>query len=135
MALLPPPPIGAKEGSYYWQDWYVKLYQFGSTAGVPWDAIDKTGSDLATLATRKHNDLQSIQGGIPGQYNHLTNAQLTALGNRAPITSPSFLVSVGFNGTTAITKPTVTGSRGSNAALASLLTALANYGLITDSST
>jgi hypothetical protein len=41
---------------------------------------------------------------------------------------------MGFQGTAPITKPTVTGSRGSNAALTSLLTALANYGLITDSS-
>jgi hypothetical protein len=41
---------------------------------------------------------------------------------------------VGFNNATPITKPTVTGSRGANAALASLLTALANFGLITDSS-
>lgn len=41
---------------------------------------------------------------------------------------------VGFNSTTPIAKPTVTGSRGANAALASVLTALANYGLITDSS-
>lgn len=40
----------------------------------------------------------------------------------------------GFQGANAIAKPTVTGSRGGNAALASLLTALANYGLITDSS-
>jgi len=32
-----------------------------------------------------------------------------------------------------ISKPTVSGSRGGNAALASLLTALANYGLIADS--
>jgi len=42
--------------------------------------------------------------------------------------------SIGFNGTSAIAKPTVTGSRGANAALASLLTALANYGLVADSS-
>jgi hypothetical protein len=41
---------------------------------------------------------------------------------------------LGFFNTAATTKATVTGSRGSNAALASLLTALANYGLITDSS-
>jgi hypothetical protein len=40
---------------------------------------------------------------------------------------------VGFNNTTPISKPTVTGSRGSNAALASLCTALANLGLITNS--
>lgn len=38
-----------------------------------------------------------------------------------------------FNGSTPIAKPTVSGSRGGNAALQSLLTALANYGLITDS--
>lgn len=41
----------------------------------------------------------------------------------------------GFNGHAPIAKPTVTGAKGGNAALASLLTALANYGLVTDSST
>lgn len=46
-----------------------------------------------------------------------------------------FLSTTGFNNTAPIAKPTVTGSRGGNAALASLLTALASYGLITDSST
>jgi hypothetical protein len=40
----------------------------------------------------------------------------------------------GFNGTAPIAKPTVSGSKGANAALASLLTALAAYGLVTDSS-
>jgi hypothetical protein len=39
-----------------------------------------------------------------------------------------------FNDATPATKQEVTGSRGANAALASLLTALAAYGLITDSS-
>ncbi len=42
---------------------------------------------------------------------------------------------IGFLGASAVTRPTVTGSRGGNAALASLLTALANLGLITDSTT
>jgi hypothetical protein len=41
--------------------------------------------------------------------------------------------SIGINGTAPPSKPTVSGSRGSNAALASLLTALASYGLIVDS--
>lgn len=41
---------------------------------------------------------------------------------------------VGFLGTAPVAKQTVTGSRGGNAALASLLTALATFGLITDSS-
>lgn len=42
---------------------------------------------------------------------------------------------IGFHGSAAIAKPTITGSRGGNAALASLLTALASYGLVTDSTT
>lgn len=42
---------------------------------------------------------------------------------------------VGFYNTTPAAKPTVSGSRGGNAALASLLTALAGLGLITDSTT
>lgn len=42
---------------------------------------------------------------------------------------------MGFYGANAVVKQTVTGSRGGNAALASLLTALANTGLITDSTT
>lgn len=42
---------------------------------------------------------------------------------------------VGFNNTAPIAKPTISGSRAANAALASLLTALASYGLVTDSTT
>lgn len=42
---------------------------------------------------------------------------------------------IGFFGAATAVKPTVTGSRGGNAALASLLTALAGLGLITDSTT
>lgn len=41
---------------------------------------------------------------------------------------------IGFYGATPASKPTVTGSRGGNAALADLLTELATLGLITDSS-
>ena len=44
-------------------------------------------------------------------------------------------VPLGFNAATPIARPTVSGAKGSNAALASLLTALASYGLITDTTT
>ncbi|MFJ9420670.1 hypothetical protein [Streptomyces sp. NPDC101249] len=40
---------------------------------------------------------------------------------------------LGFYGATAVAKPTVSGSRGGNAALASLITALTSLGLVTDS--
>jgi hypothetical protein len=42
---------------------------------------------------------------------------------------------VGFYGTAPVAKPTVTGSKGGNAALASLITALASIGLIVDNTT
>src|ERR1700741_3439712 len=42
---------------------------------------------------------------------------------------------VGFYGASPASKPTITGSRGGNAALASLITALATLGLITDNTT
>lgn len=42
---------------------------------------------------------------------------------------------LGFYNTTPTTKPTITGSRGDNAALADLLTKLAGLGLLTDSTT
>ena len=42
---------------------------------------------------------------------------------------------LGFYGSAPVAKPAITGSRGGNAALASLLTALASAGLITDSTT
>jgi len=42
---------------------------------------------------------------------------------------------IGFLGAAAVARPTVTGSKAANAALASALTALASLGLITDSST
>jgi hypothetical protein len=41
---------------------------------------------------------------------------------------------VGFYGTAPQAKPAVSGSKGANAALASLVTALATLGLVTDSS-
>jgi hypothetical protein len=47
----------------------------------------------------------------------------------------NFAGSIGVNGTSAPAKPTVTGAKGSNAALASLLAALVSYGLITDTTT
>lgn len=50
----------------------------------------------------------------------------------SPITGAS--MQIGFFGTSKQSKQTVTGSRSSVAALTNLLTALATYGLITDSS-
>lgn len=118
---LPPVPIGSPTDSYVWQDYQIRLQQYLTTSTVLWANLDKTGSNLTDIATRLHSSLQSLQGGTAGEYYHITSAQATNVANL-----PTF---------TAIAKPTITGSRGGNVALANLLTALANYNLITDSTT
>jgi len=42
---------------------------------------------------------------------------------------------LGFHGTAAVAKPTISGAKGGNVALTNLITALSNYGLITDTTT
>jgi hypothetical protein len=161
---VPPPPTQSETGSYQWVDWYNKLTIYLNTgSSIPWAVIDKAGSKLSDIADRTHSQIQSLAGSAEGY--HVSAAHYAALdglvaGNvssfntrtgavtltstditdalsytPAPTNSPAFTTSIGFNGTAAISKPTVSGSRGGNAALASLLTALANYGLITDSTT
>lgn len=77
---LPPVPVGEKENSYLWTQWYLKLEQLlNSEDGVAWILVDKTGSSLADLATRNHSDLQSMQGGTSGERYHLTLTQHTSL--------------------------------------------------------
>lgn len=68
-----------------------------------------------------------IRIGAPGHILNVSNAGIE-IGE-----APSH--KIGFYGATPIVKPTVTGSRAGNAALASLLTELDNLGLITDSTT
>lgn len=97
-----------------------------------------SGVGGGTAASIRNNNVSIITAGnksavLGGAY----DATPYILGN-ATIeigSAVKFASTTGFNNTAPIAKPTVTGSRAANAALASLLTALANYGLVTDSST
>jgi hypothetical protein len=73
---------------------------------------------------------QAIYDGGTGTNKIIANNQ----GADASITGSVRLNgTVGFNGTAPVAKPMVSGAKGGNAALASLLTAMASYGLISDS--
>jgi hypothetical protein len=87
----------------------------------------------------------SATGAVDVNVDQITNGSsitsptkvVTVAGVKATLSGDELLHSgtkVGFYGTTPATKPTVTGSRGGNAALGSLLTQLASLGLLTDSS-
>jgi hypothetical protein len=80
--LLPPAPYGSPPGSSFWNDWYEKLRTLINTGAVTvtWANINFLGSNITSIANRAHNNLQGIQGGAAGDYNHLTSAQLAAIG-------------------------------------------------------
>lgn len=66
--IIPPTPVGGQFGSYTWQDWYEKVRRaINNSSTISWSQItDFTGSNLTSLQTRLHNDLQSIQGSSTG---------------------------------------------------------------------
>ena len=77
---LPPIPNNPITDVFVWRDWFFKVSQLlVQQASIAWTSIDFTGSNLRDIVTRQHNALQDIQGGIPGQYYHLTAAQLATV--------------------------------------------------------
>lgn len=79
--LLPPMPVGVPPGHSFWNDWYEKLRTIinDGTVTVLWGNINFSGSNITSIASRAHNNLQSLQGGSAGEYYHLTAAQHAAL--------------------------------------------------------
>lgn len=86
------------------------------------------GDGAATTASS-----QIMLGATDSARQVVVSGRLTALGQVNLGTSGTS--KLGFFGTEPVVKPTVTGSRSANAALQSVLTALAACGLLTDSST
>ncbi len=74
---LPPAPVRDPWGSYTWEEWFRRLRDraTASLTSVSWTGIDFTSSSLTSILDRKHNDLQTIQGGTSAEYYHLTSAQ------------------------------------------------------------
>lgn len=102
------------------------------------DTLNKQASiarfaSISTGSSAVTTSLRAYDGGALGLIGTESNHDLRIRTNdtdRIAITAAGVL---SFAGTTS--KPAITGSRGGNAALASLLTALATMGLITDSTT
>jgi hypothetical protein len=82
MALLPPTPVGVPPGHSFWNDWYERIRTLINNAQIEvvWANIDFTGSNLTSIATRNHNDLQNVQGGGATERYHLTAAEHTGTG-------------------------------------------------------
>lgn len=78
---------------------------------------------------------QSTNGSVTLQAHGTGGVTIIASGGAGGVTVANNIDSLGFYSTSPVTQQTVSGSRGGNVALANLLTALANLGLIVDSTT
>src|SRR5690606_36471049 len=107
---------------------FVAEENFTSTAQGCYFFVQTTPAGSTTRAER----LRVTGGGalLVGKTTGLTGAGDLDVAGNVRVSG-----NIGFYNTTPQAKPTVTGSRGGNAALASLLTALATLGLITNNST
>jgi hypothetical protein len=101
----------------------------GADTGFIWAAANNQRWKLSTDAS---SNLFLYSYNASGGY---LGSVFAAASTLFQLQVPFYCGMAGFNGTAPIAKPTVTGSKGANTALASLLTALAAYGLVTDSST
>lgn len=106
----------------------IYLVKGGNNRWILWTAGSEGGSNTGS-------DFQFIARSDTGT--NLGTALTITRANRQVTTGAALMVtgSVGFYGTNPVAKPEVTGSHGGNAALISLLNALASQGLITNSST
>ena len=78
MPLLPRPPV--TDDKRQWQQWFEAVYRLlGKAIGIPWGAVDKTGSKLSDIETRPHSQLQSIEGTGTRHITAAENSEITAL--------------------------------------------------------
>ncbi|HET8685521.1 MAG TPA: hypothetical protein VFM18_02515 [Methanosarcina sp.] len=81
--IIPPQPTNQPPNSPFWNDWYTKLRTVinGIATSIKWINLDFTGSKIEDIVSRLHNKLQTIQGGIVGEYYHMSSAEYTSLQN------------------------------------------------------
>ena len=77
---LPPIPREPIGETHSWREWLTRISQvFASGSNTFFSNLNFSGSNITSIVSRKHNDLQSIQGGALGDYQHLTTSQLANL--------------------------------------------------------
>jgi hypothetical protein len=118
----------------------IHISNTGTSVGIVNGVLDMVARNIAQTQVRI-SFLDETYVGIKGSlvWDRATNDIILRRTSGATFTllatGAKFDLPVGFNNTTPVAKPTITGSRGGNAALASLLAALAATGLLTDSTT
>lgn len=107
---------------------------FANGQGLAWK--DSGGTTRTVLQLFSDNNVYFDNATAAGDINiRVAGGGTTAINIKGSNGAVTFNNNVGFYGTTPVAKPTITGAKGGNVALANLLTALASYGLLIDSTT
>lgn len=79
--IIPPAPSDFNpDNQYQWVEFYRRVREaINTAANVTWANLDFSGSNITSIVTRRHRDLQDLQGGAAGDYQHLTTTQLNSL--------------------------------------------------------
>lgn len=73
LRIPPPPSPNSDFNDFSWKDWFRILRdQLVNTGVGAWSALNFAGSNITDIETRRHNDLQSVQGGGTSEKYHLT---------------------------------------------------------------
>jgi hypothetical protein len=74
---IPPPPTSNDPKDPAFRDWFYKIQKAFTTLGsFLFTNLDFTGSNITSIVTRNHADLQNLN---TASYTHLTSAQATDL--------------------------------------------------------
>lgn len=125
MALsIGPPPRYSSEFDENWRNWITRWFDAsgGTSSAASYNGLDFTASNLTSIVTRNHNDLQTVGGGASNDYFHLTAAQhggLVTVSAKANADSPytalstdGILICDCTSGAITITLPAVSGTTG-----------------------
>lgn len=81
MAVPPPPPpnvpLNTSSGLALMHKWFRSLWLNLKDAVSKFVDLNFAGSNLTSLETRNHNDLQALQGGAATEYYHATLSRYT----------------------------------------------------------
>lgn len=97
MAKVSPPPLQTEMGSVQWLEWFrlIQIVLQQKLDTVTWVDIDFTGSDLADIATKSHNSLDSIQGGSSTERYHLSQSEHACVSAFDSVATPTSAYSIG----------------------------------------
>jgi len=136
--LLPLSPINLGGSSFPWgASWFNGTLQINKGSSGAWIELKGSNQTLRWIDASdvREFDITSTGGALAFRYGPSSVVAMTIDESDGGVSVGRAGGEVAFYGGTPAAKPTITGSKGGNAALTSLLTQLANLNIITDSTT